>query len=80
MNVIQERLAALRSKMQEHGINYYVVPTADFHQSEYVGEHFKASLVLQALQQQGQTELGYGLMEDISFRLASSFRVQLLSS
>ena len=37
MNVIQERLAALRSKMQEHGINYYVVPTADFHQSEYVG-------------------------------------------
>ena len=42
MNVIQERLAALRSKMQEHGINYYVVPTADFHQSEYVGEHFKA--------------------------------------
>ena len=42
MNVIQERLAALRSKMQEHSINYYVVPTADFHQSEYVGEHFKA--------------------------------------
>lgn len=28
--------------MQEHNINYYVVPTADFHQSEYVGEHFKA--------------------------------------
>ena len=42
MNVIQERLTALRSKMQEHDINYYVVPTADFHQSEYVGEHFKA--------------------------------------
>lgn len=42
MGVIQERLAALRSKMQEHNINYYVVPTADFHQSEYVGEHFKA--------------------------------------
>ena len=42
MNVIQERLAALRAKMQENGINYYVVPTADFHQSEYVGEHFKA--------------------------------------
>ena len=34
MNVIQERLAALRAKMQENGINYYVVPTADFHQSE----------------------------------------------
>lgn len=42
MNVIQERLTALRAKMQEHDIKYYVVPTADFHQSEYVGEHFKA--------------------------------------
>ena len=46
MNVIQERLAALRAKMQENGINYYVVPTADFHQSEYVGEHFKARMFI----------------------------------
>ena len=28
--------------MAEQGIDAYVVPTADFHQSEYVGEHFKA--------------------------------------
>lgn len=28
--------------MAEKGIDAYVVPTADFHQSEYVGEHFKA--------------------------------------
>lgn len=28
--------------MAERGIDAYVVPTADFHQSEYVGEHFKA--------------------------------------
>jgi Xaa-Pro aminopeptidase len=28
--------------MQEKNIDVYVVPTADFHQSEYVGEHFKA--------------------------------------
>jgi len=28
--------------MQEKHIDIYIVPTADFHQSEYVGEHFKA--------------------------------------
>jgi Xaa-Pro aminopeptidase len=28
--------------MEERKIDVYVVPTADFHQSEYVGEHFKA--------------------------------------
>lgn len=40
MNV-PERIAKLRSFMEEKGIDIYVVPTADFHQSEYVGEHFK---------------------------------------
>ena len=38
---IQERLAQLRSRMAERGIAVYVIPTADFHESEYVGEHFK---------------------------------------
>lgn len=28
--------------MKANGIDIYVVPTDDFHQSEYVGEHFKA--------------------------------------
>ena len=41
MNV-PERIAKLRTLMEEKGIDIYVVPTADFHQSEYVGEHFKA--------------------------------------
>ena len=39
---VPERLAALRKLMREKNIDVYVVPTADFHQSEYVGEHFKA--------------------------------------
>ena len=39
---VTERIANLRSLMAEKGIDAYVVPTADFHQSEYVGEHFKA--------------------------------------
>ena len=42
MKTVPERLAALRAEMQKRGIAIYVVPTADFHESEYVGEHFKA--------------------------------------
>lgn len=41
MNV-PERIAALRSLMSERGYDVYMVPTDDNHQSEYVGEHFKA--------------------------------------
>lgn len=39
--VIQNRLAALRQKMQENGIDYYMILTADFHNSEYVNDYFK---------------------------------------
>lgn len=41
MNVIQHRLEALRELMRERGMDAYLIPTADFHESEYVGEHFK---------------------------------------
>lgn len=40
--MIQERLSALREEMKKRKIDIYIVPTADFHESEYVGEHFKA--------------------------------------
>lgn len=40
--MIPERLAKLREQMKKRGITLYVVPTSDFHESEYVGEHFKA--------------------------------------
>ena len=40
--MIPERLARLRREMEKRNISVYVVPTADFHESEYVGEHFKA--------------------------------------
>lgn len=40
--MITERLKALRALMSERGIDIYLVPTSDFHESEYVGEHFKA--------------------------------------
>lgn len=40
--MIQERLKSLRDEMRKRNIDYYIVPTADFHESEYVGEYFKA--------------------------------------
>lgn len=39
--MINERIQLLREEMKKRGIHMYVVPTADFHQSEYVGEYFK---------------------------------------
>lgn len=38
---IRERLASLRAVMADAGIDYYMMPTADFHNSEYVNEYFK---------------------------------------
>ena len=40
--MIQERLKSLRDEMRKRNIDYYIVPTSDFHESEYVGEYFKA--------------------------------------
>lgn len=40
MNVIAERIAKLRKLMEEREIDAYLVPTSDYHESEYVGEHF----------------------------------------
>ena len=39
---VKERIEQLRELMRKNEIDAYVVPTSDFHQSEYVGEHFKA--------------------------------------
>lgn len=33
-------LQALRDVMAEHHIDAYLIPTADFHGSEYVGDYF----------------------------------------
>lgn len=41
MNEIQERLAKLRALMAERAIDAYLIPTSDFHESEYVGTYFK---------------------------------------
>ena len=38
---VKERLEALRNIMKEKKIDAYLVPTDDFHGSEYVGDYFK---------------------------------------
>ncbi len=39
---IYERISALRVLMEEKNIDVYLIPSADNHQSEYVGDHFKS--------------------------------------
>lgn len=38
--MIQERLQNLRAKMQENGVQAYIIPTSDFHETEYVSDYF----------------------------------------
>lgn len=40
MNVIAERIEKLRGLMAERNMDAYLVPTSDYHESEYVGEYF----------------------------------------
>ncbi len=41
-----EKLNALRALMAREGMDAYIVPTSDFHESEYVGDYFKARAYL----------------------------------
>lgn len=42
VTTITERLQALREQMRSRKFAAYIVPTDDFHSSEYVGDYFKA--------------------------------------
>ena len=39
--VIRERLSRLRKALESEGIDYYMMPTSDFHNSEYSADFFK---------------------------------------
>lgn len=39
--MVRERLQKIRTLMQERKMDYYLIPSDDFHASEYVGEYFK---------------------------------------
>lgn len=43
---VTQKIAALRSLMAQYKMDAYIVPTADYHQSEYVGDHFMARAFL----------------------------------
>lgn len=38
---MKQELVNLRKKMQEHNLDAYLIPTTDFHGSEYVNDYFK---------------------------------------
>ena len=40
--MINKNVEALRSLMNEREIDAYIIPTSDFHESEYVGDYFRA--------------------------------------
>lgn len=41
-----EKIAELKNLLKKEGIDFYIVPTADFHGSEYVGDYFKVQSFL----------------------------------
>lgn len=77
---IKDRIERLRQKMEEHHISVYMIPTADYHQSEYVGEHFKSRAFITGFTGSAGTavitkkKVVSGRTEDISFRQKASFR------
>ena len=44
--VIRERIERLRERMREYGIDAVLVPTDDFHSSEYVGDYYKCRMFI----------------------------------
>ena len=40
-NLIRTRICELRKIMKESGIEIYIIPTGDYHQSEYISDYFK---------------------------------------
>ena len=38
---IQDRLSAIRQMMKEKGLDYFLIPTSDYHNSEYVADFFR---------------------------------------
>lgn len=41
MKTVQDKLNELRLMMKDKGITVYVIPTSDYHESEYINDYFK---------------------------------------
>ena len=68
---ITERVRKLHEIMCQNKVDVYIVPTADFHQSEYVGEYFKIREFLTGFTGSAGTA---GRTADILSRLQRSWR------
>ena len=76
---VKERITALREVMAEKKIDAYLVPTDDFHASEYVGEYFKCRKYITGFTGSAgraviMQDMAGGQMEDISSRRPHSWR------
>lgn len=40
------KISLLRKSMEENGIDAYIIPTGDYHGSEYIGEHFETRMYM----------------------------------
>ena len=39
-NAVKQRIGALQKLLAQENIDFYIVPTADYHSSEYVSDYF----------------------------------------
>ena len=68
------KLEKLRQLMNDAGMDYYVIPTDDFHASEYVGDYFQERKYVSGFTGSAGTLLvgknlqDFGLTEDIFYR------------
>lgn len=67
--MIKERIEDLLKHMEKNNFDAYIIPSADFHQSEYVAEHFKARNYISGFTGSAGTvvitkENGHGLWTD----------------
>lgn len=64
----------LREAMKRNNINYYIIPSSDPHQSEYVSEHYRGRAYISGFTGSagtllvGEMKQSFGLMDDILFK------------
>lgn len=79
---IKQRVAALRKFMQGNGIQAFILPTTDPHNSEYVASHWEARKWLTGFTGSAGTAVitmkrqAYGRIPVIFCKLPSNWRVQ----
>ncbi len=77
---VLDRIERLRNVMEQQKIDCYIIPTDDYHHSEYVGDYFKFREYITDFTGSAGTAVftkdkaGLGQMEDILFRQKRSCR------